>query len=216
MRLHFFKRLTAAFLAVSAVALPLGAHAGAIEQLKKFGSGTQSAEGSFVQTVQVKTNRPTPPSIGHFAFAKPGKFRWAFDKPYQQLIVSDGKKVYMYDKDLAQVTTRPLSEALSATPAALLFGQSDIGKLFELNESAAINGVEWLEAVPRAPDATFTKIAIGFKNNQPVAMEMSDAFGQVTKLNFGPWIMNRVGVTSDQFKFTPPAGVDIIDGGAVQ
>ena len=188
------------------------AFAGALEQLKAFSASTQNAKGEFSQRVVSRGSKVSPMSDGDFAFSKPGKFRWQIRQPYEQLIISDGQKLFMYDKDLSQVTVRPLTEAVSATPAALLFGQGDVEKLFTLKALPSRDGLDWLEAIPKSKDSTFLKFGIGFKDGLPEAMELHDALGQVTLLTFAKWVKNNLG-PSELFKFTPPPGTDVIEGG---
>ncbi len=212
------RRLTgwaaALMLALPLAATPLTALAGAVEQLKAFASATHSAKGEFAQRVVGRNSKISAPSTGEFAFSKPGKFRWLIKKPYEQLILADGQKVYMYDKDLAQVTIRPIADAVSATPAALLFGQGDVDKLFNLREVGNRDGLDWMEAIPKSKDSTFIKIGIGFRDGLPEAMEMHDALGQVTVLTLNKWVKNNLG-PSEPFKFTVPAGVDVIEADGV-
>ena len=196
-------------LGLSLLAAPLVSHAGAIEELKAFAGSTASARGEFTQHVVGRNNKVSQNASGEFAFARPGKFRWSIKRPYEQLIIADGQQVYMYDKDLAQVTIRPIADAVSATPAALLFGQGDVDKLFTLKDTGPRDGLSWLEATPKSRDSTFTKIAIGFQDGLPVGLEMHDALGQVTLLTLGKWVRNNPG-PSDSFKFIAPAGVDVI------
>ena len=192
-----------------AVTFTTGAWASATDDLKAFANSTNSAKGEFTQRVVGRNNKAIQQATGEFAFSRPGKFRWGIKKPYEQLIIADGQQVYMYDKDLAQVTIRPIADAISATPAALLFGQSDVDKLFLIKNAAPKDGFEWLDATPKAKDSPFVKISIGFNDGLPVALEMLDALGQTTLLTLSKWTRNTAG-GSDAFKFVTPQGVDVI------
>jgi outer membrane lipoprotein carrier protein len=185
------------------------AQAGAIDQLRAFSATTKSASGDFTQRVTSRTQKVSVPNTGTFVFARPGKFRWTYLKPYEQMLVADGEKLTIYDKDLNQVTTKKLTDALGSTPAAVLFGNADIEKQFDLKEAGTIDGVDWLDAIPKAKDSNFERIRIGFQNGELAAMELHDVLGQVTLLNFNRLQRNPV-ISPDAFKFTPPAGVDVL------
>lgn len=183
------------------------AHAGAVDQLRAFAQGTKSARGEFTQRT-IRSGRPMDAASGQFAFARPGKFRWTIAKPYEQLLVADGEKLWIWDKDLNQVTVKTLGAALGESPAAILFGSNDLEKNFALKEAGARDGLEWLEATPRAKDGTFSRVLIGFRNGVPEAMELVDAFGQVSELAFRNVVRNA-DVGADQFTFAPPKGADV-------
>src|SRR3954469_24025168 len=127
----------------------LNVQAAAIERFKAFAKATQTARGSFEQKVYDRDRRLSQESKGSFVFNRPGKFRWVYDKPVDQVIVGDGDRVWIYDRGLAQVTVRKLARALGSTPAALLAGSTDVDAAFELAESGAKDGLEWLEAKPK-------------------------------------------------------------------
>ena len=180
----------------------------AIAQLRRFAASTRAASGRFVQT-QVGA-RQAASTRGQFAFSRPGNFRWEIESPDQQLIVTDGKKLHFYDKDLRQVTVRPAGEAIQATPAAVLFGFGDLNDSFRLSELGVHGGVAWVEAVPKAADSGFDRIRVGLRDGQPVAMEVSDAFGQVNRYQFSG-LKTDVKIPDSQFRFVPPAGVDVLE-----
>jgi len=144
-----------------------------------------------------------------FAFARAGKFRWEVRAPFEQLIVTDGQRLYFYDADLRQVTVRDVGDAIAATPAAILFGTADVDASFRLAELGTRDGIEWLEAVPRKPEAGFDRIAIGFRGGEPQAMEVRDAFGQTTRFGFSA-IERNPRLDPELFRFTPPPGVDVV------
>lgn len=200
-------RLLAAF----AFALPAFAHAAALDQFKSFVSSTKSAKGEFVQR-QVKmadgSAKVSNESSGTFVFARPGRFIWTYQKPYEQQLQADGEKLYIYDKDLNQVTVRALGNALGSSPAAILFGSNDLEKNFSLKEAGTKDGLEWLEATPKSKDTTFDRIGIGLKDGVPMAMELRDSFGQVSLLTFRKFEKNPP-LAADQFRFTTPKGADV-------
>jgi chaperone LolA len=195
---------------VWALAAP-AAQAGSIEKLQAFVRDTQSAHSSFTQTVLDKTGKATQPATGKLAFARPGKFRWQYEKPYKQLIVGDGLKLWVYDEDLAQVTVKKLDGALGSSPAALLAGSNEIEEHYNLNAIGMKRGLDWLEAYPRSSDSMFQKVRMGFKGNTLDTMELHDQLGQITVIRFSR-IERNPKLAGDVFTFTPPPGADVMEG----
>jgi outer membrane lipoprotein carrier protein len=196
-----------------AISLPALAQAAALEQFRSFVASTKAAKGEFSQLI-VKSaggsaaSRTPSVSTGTFQFARPGKFIWLYQKPYEQLLQADGEKLYIYDKDLNQVTIRKLGDALGSSPAAILFGSNDLEKNFTLKEAGARDGMEWLQATPKAKDTTFEQIGIGMRDGLPAAMELRDSFGQVSILSFSKFEKNPA-TPAGQFKFVVPKGADV-------
>jgi outer membrane lipoprotein carrier protein len=186
------------------------AHAAALDQFKSFVATTKAAKGEFTQQQQRKsqTGKIAPISSGSFVFARPGKFIWNYQKPYDQLLQADGDQLYIYDKDLNQVTVRKLGNALGSSPAAILFGSNDLEKNFTLTEAGTRDGLEWLNAVPKSKDTTFEQISIGLKNGLPEAMELKDTFGQTSVLKFTSFQRNP-SLGAQQFKFEIPKGAEV-------
>jgi outer membrane lipoprotein carrier protein len=170
--------------------------------------GAQRAHG-----VRPERRRPARPqdeeSTGAFLFSRPGKFRWIYLKPFEQLIVGDGEKVWVYDKDLEQVTVKKLGDALGNSPAALLAGDNDVDRAYTLKPQPAKGGLEWLEAVPKDPDSTFEKMRLGFRKSNPETIELHDRLGQITTIRFTKFVRNPK-LAADTFRFTPPAGADVV------
>jgi outer membrane lipoprotein carrier protein len=185
------------------------AHATALDQFKSFVSGTKSARGEFTQT-QVQKTKTGKTSSGTFVFARPGKFIWTYQKPYEQLLQADGDTLYLYDKDLNQVTTRKLGGALGSSPAAILFGSNDLEKNFTLAEAGTHDGLEWLNATPKSKDTTFEQIGIGLKDGIPQAMELKDNFGQTVLLKFTSFQRNPA-LGAQTFKFDVPKGAEVVN-----
>jgi outer membrane lipoprotein carrier protein len=203
--------LFATVVVAGALFLTSQAYAGALDQFKSFVSSTQSARGEFTQQlvkIDSGTAKVSNKSSGTFTFARPGKFIWTYQKPYEQLLQADGEKLYIYDKDLNQVTIKKLGDALGSSPAAILFGSNDLEKNFSLKEGATKDGLEWLEATPKSKDTTFDHIGIGLRNGVPAAMELRDSFGQVSLLTFTKFEKNP-GMPANQFKFVVPKGADV-------
>ena len=205
------------FGAALAVAAPT-AFASGTEQLKAFISQVHSARGEFVQK-EVKAPskaqgaKPTQggTSSGTFVFSRPGKFIWTYEKPYEQVLQADGSNLYVYDKDLNQVTIRKLGGALGASPAAILFGSNDIEQNFTLRDAGVKAGIDWLELRPKSRDTQFERVGIGFRDGNLEAMELHDVFGNVTLLTFTN-IQKNPPLKADSFKFTVPKGADVING----
>lgn len=183
--------------------------ASAIERLDQFMSRTQAARGEFEQRIYDRNRRLVQQSSGTLAFQRPGKFRWSYAKPYPQLIVGDGERVWIYDEDLKQVTVRKLDAALGATPAALLAGDNAAMKAFVLREEAPEAGLEWLSATPRNKETNFERIRMGFSAAGLERMELTDAFGQTTDLRFIA-LDRSPGLDPGLFQFVPPPGADVI------
>ncbi|MDP2108271.1 MAG: outer membrane lipoprotein chaperone LolA, partial [Rhodocyclaceae bacterium] len=171
-------------------------------------ANTQSAQGTFAQSVATQSGRKPQNSTGQFVFARPGKLRWAYEKPYALLLVADGEKLWSYDADLNQVTISKMDKALGASPAALLTGES-LDKHFVLTEAGAADGLEIVDATPKASDGTFARVRIGLRDNLPRLMEVRDNFGQTTMLLFTEFQPNPR-LAKDAFRFVPPKGADVV------
>ena len=196
-----------------AVLLPVGGAArasdkGAIEQLRSFMANTASARGEFEQISPGRGGRDKEVSSGNFAFQRPGKFRWDVRKPFEQLMVADGEKLYFYDRDLNQVVVKKLGEALGQTPAAVLFGTGDPERNFKLASLPDRDGLAWVEMLPKANDAGLHRIAIGFRGGLPVQMEVRDSFDRTTWFTF--MTMERGQVAPESFRFVMPPGADVL------
>ncbi len=204
---RFAGRLMAALL-VTLLTSP--AQAGALEQFKAFVAQSKAAKGEFEQRQIKDGGKISTPASGTFMFARPGKFIWTYLKPYEQVLQADGDKLYIYDKDLNQVTIKKLGNALGSSPAAILFGSNDLEQNFSLKEAAPKDGVEWLEATPKTRDSTFELIRIGLRGGVPIAMELRDSFGQISALVFKKFEKNPT-ISADQFKFVAPKGADVFN-----
>jgi chaperone LolA len=184
-------------------------HAGGTDALRAYLRDTQSGKARFAQVVVDKNLKQLSQATGTMQFQRPGRFRWEYAKPYEQSIIGDGTRVWIYDKDLNQVTMRKLDRALGSTPAALLAGNNEIEKAYTLSDIGQQEGLDWVEAVPRSKDTTFESIRMGFGKDGLEAMELNDAFGQKTVIKFGS-IERNPRLSPDLFRFTPPKGADVI------
>ncbi len=187
-----------------------GAHAGAIEKLKTFIASTRSAQADFTQEVMYQNGKRIQSASGILQFQRPGKFRWTYQKPYEQVIVGDGEKFWLYDIDLNQVTVRKLDAALGSSPAALLSGNNEIERGFTLTENGSKDGLEWLQALPKGSESGFENIRMAFDaQSSLVLMELSDMYGHKTILRFSLMQRNPK-IPEQQFRFTPPKGADVL------
>jgi outer membrane lipoprotein carrier protein len=188
---------------------PVAAWSATVDELKSYLQQTTTARARFAQMVLDKNLKPLQQVTGTMQFSRPGKFRWEYDKPYEQTIVGDGSRLWIYDKDLNQVTVRKLDRALGSSPAALLAGSNEIDKSYKLTATGAQDGLEWIEAVPRDRDTTFEKVRLGFNKSALEAMELRDQFGQVTVIKFSA-IERNAKLPPEAFRFTLPKGADVI------
>lgn len=179
-------------------------------QLSRFIANVASATGHFSQrTSGQEPDQGRPAQSGEFSFQRPGKFRWHVEKPYEQLIVSDGEKVLQYDPDLAQVTQRSVDQSIGTSPAAILFGSGSIEDAFVVQSLPDDDGLQWLRATPRGADAGFSHVDIGFRNELPARLLLLDAFGQTTRIDLSN-IQANAELPASRFQFKPPADVDIV------
>ena len=197
------------FLPLLLVLFALPVNASSLEQYQTFLNDTQSARAAFEQKVYDRDGRLVQDTKGSFVFLRPGRFRWVYDKPADQVIVGDGVRVWIYDRQLNQVTVRKVERALGSTPAALLSGASGIQSAFELSDAGARDGLEWLNARPRDRETGFESVRMGFDKNGLQAMELSDHFGQKTLLRFSNLVRNPR-VDAREFRFDPPKGADVL------
>jgi outer membrane lipoprotein carrier protein len=195
-----------ALLLASAMA---AAHADAVEALRDFVKEAKTGRAAFTQTVTSPDGAKKKTSSGSFEFARPNRFRFAYAKPFQQTIVGDGQKVWIYDADLNQASSRKIGQALGATPAALLAGGS-LEKDFDLKPEGSKDGLDWVQAVPKIKDSGFQTLRIGFKGKTLAALEILDNFGQRSLLQFND-VATNVAIAPAAFEFTPPKGADMIE-----
>lgn len=198
------------FLCVLALAgTALAANAATLDRLRTFVRDTQTARTQFTQTVVDKSGRSGASASGEFLLERPGKFRWTVTKPYKQLLVGDGVRVWIFDEDLNQVIVRRLGDALGATPAALLSGNQDVERAFTWKDLPMADGLEWLSATPISKESSFNEIRLGFDVKGLAALELVDAFGQRSIVRFSAFERNPK-LPAGSFTFVPPKGADVI------
>jgi len=204
MKRHLQHLALAAWLACATQA----AHADAVDTLREFTREVKTGRASFTQTVTSPDGARKKTSSGSFEFSRPNRFRFAYNKPFEQLIVSDGSKVWLHDIDLNQISVRLLDQALGGTPAALLAGGT-LEKDFELAAQPSKDGLDWVQATPRAKDGSVTQLRVGFRGRELAALEIIDAFGQRSQLLFSA-VQQGLALPAERFRFVPPPGVDVI------
>jgi outer membrane lipoprotein carrier protein len=198
-------------LAVLAFALASGsAFAGARERMQGFSQGLKGLSGQFEQRVFDPNGKQTESSSGTVELSAPRLFRWAYLKPYAQLIVADGDHIWIHDPDLQQVTVRNQSYEEQSSPLTVLIDPTELDRQFVVKDGGTGNGLEWLQLTPRKADgAPFEKARLGFGPAGLVRMELFDALGQRTEMQFSGWNRNPK-FAAGRFRFTPPKGADVI------
>lgn len=207
MSINILKALMFSILLVSSAAY---AESTPIAQLKAFLHTSASLSADFKQVSFDKAGRPAQSSFGKFYLNRPGKFRWNYEKPFEQEIVSNGGKVWFYDADLEQVTVKKLDDSLGSTPALLLTGQIDIEEKFNLEEQGKDDDMNWVKLSPKNEESGFKYILIGLNAGQLGGMELSDNFGQLTRIYFSNIQINP-SLNDSLFNFKAPKGIDVFE-----
>ena len=208
---------TKTFLAAVLTLATLGARADGLQDLETFLRDVKSSQASFTQVVTSpkrtgETTARSKTSSGSFEFQRPGRFRFEYTKPFEQTIVADGQTLWLHDVDLNQVTARKQQDALGSTPAALIASGTDLKALsdvFDLKAAPARDGLEWVDARPKAKDGQLQTVRVGFRQGQLAVLEILDSLGQKSVLSFAQWQGNAA-VKPERFRFQPPAGADVI------
>jgi outer membrane lipoprotein carrier protein len=208
------RRSLAAFVAGLLVAGPLAAAPAAppaLERLQSFLTRVQTMRAVFRQQV-VSGEKVVEESSGHLVIKRPGRFRFDYEKPYERVVVADGRELRLYEADLDQVTVRPLEKGLGETPAALLTGERDILSRFDVVASWAGEELAWVRLRPRSAESDFESVAIGFRGDVPAELELKDRLGQETRLLLTDVRFNAA-VDDKTFVLEVPEGVDVIREG---
>ncbi|MGZ8242550.1 outer membrane lipoprotein chaperone LolA [Methylomagnum sp.] len=192
------------------VALPSMADDTPIQRLRNFLAKASTLQADFAQVQIDENGNQGKRATGVFYLQRPGKFRWDYQTPYAQEIVSSGNKVWFYDKDLEQVTAKQLNAAIGSTPALLLSGEVALEKNFTIEKQSVEEGLYWLKLLPKSEESGFKYVLLGLEGNVLAAMELSDNFGQLTRIYFHNV---KTGIKPDSaiFEFKPPAGVDVFE-----
>src|ERR1700758_5502926 len=197
---------TTQVLAAAIALMSTSAFATATDELRDFVKNVKSGKSTFTQTV-LSPNGKQKVSNGSFAFERPNRFRFVYEKPYAQTVVGDGTKVWIYDPDLNQASSRKTGDALANTPAALIVS-NDIDKVFTLADQPSKDGIDWVLATPRQAEGTVRALRIGFKGHALARLEIDDSFGQKSLIVFNEFEANAK-LPADTFVFTPPKGADV-------
>jgi outer membrane lipoprotein carrier protein len=206
------KKLTNSLLLFCAACASFSARAESspIAELKTFLKNNASLSADFRQVTIDHAGRSRPANTGQFYLSRPGKFRWNYQQPIHQEIVSNAGKVWFYDQDLEQVTTKQLDDSLGSTPALLLTGQVDIDQRFNLEDQGSDDGLEWIKLSPKNEESGFKYILIGMNRGQLGGMELSDNFGQLTRIYFSNIKLNPP-LKDDMFELKLPKNVDVFE-----
>ena len=179
-------------------------------KLRHFHKVVKSFKASFTQTVYDENNKVVQSGKGKVVLLRPGKFRWDYSKPDKQLVISNGKKIWIYDEDLEQVTIKTLAGTIGQTPARVLSGIGSLDKNFKISDQGSENNIHWVRLVPKKKDSQFKMIRLGFAKSLKV-MELKDNIGQMTRIEFKNLTLNP-SVTASLFTFKIPKGVDVVGG----
>ena len=206
-----WSRLAAAASLAVLAALPAATRASAspASEVEKYLSGLTSWTADFEQTIDDGHGNVLRSAAGRLYLQRPGKFRWDYVKPSEQLVLADGKQIWFYDKDLAQANVRDVDSSLASTPASLLSGSGSISSQFNVTALPESGGLQWYQLVPKHADTDFQLVRIGFDKGELRSMFLADKLNQITQLTFFNSKRNQK-LAPDLFTFVPPAGVDVI------
>lgn len=213
--------IRATFLLCCALACSMGGAAAAtrpddpgLQRLRSFLTGVTTLRADFRQRVVDSRQQIVEDSSGRVLMQRPGRFRWDYQQPYARVIVSDGTRLWLYEADLEQVIIRQLQAGLGDTPAALLTGKQNVLERFDVSKSWQADGLQWISLVPKAADADFAAVRLGFDGPRLVNLELDDRLGQQTQLEFSRVEINPR-LDDKSFDFGIPPGADVIDDSAL-
>jgi outer membrane lipoprotein carrier protein len=185
-------------------------HATAASDVEKSLTGLSSWSADFTQTIADGQGKVLRSASGKFYLQRPGKFRWDYAEPSQQLVLGDGQEIWFYDKDLQQANVRRMDATLASTPAVLLSGTGSVAAQFDIKALPDEGGLRWYQLLPKHPDTDFQLVRIGFdKDGELASMFLADKLNQITQLTFTHPVKNPK-LIPDLFTFSPPPGVDVI------
>ncbi|HEC28618.1 MAG TPA: outer membrane lipoprotein chaperone LolA [Gammaproteobacteria bacterium] len=180
-----------------------------LDQLNRFHSDVASLQGEFIQVLRDDKGNKVQESKGTVWIKKPGLFRWEYTDPYPQIIVGDGRRIWIYDPELEQVTVKKESNAIGKAPALVLSGKQPLNKNFVVTEIQRSDGYDWVSLVPKKEDSDFSEISVAFKKDTLAILELKDKLGQKTSIHFIGLKVNS-DIDKNRFKFRMPANTDII------
>ena len=196
---------------LTAVGAPVAVNANSSPAItvERYLSGLATWSADFAQAIEDNRGKVLRQASGHLYLQRPGKFRWDYTQPSEQLVLADGKQLWFYDKDLAQANVRDMSANLAGTPAMLLSGAGSVAEQFTITALSSDEGLEWFQLIPKHADTDFQAVRIGFRKSELARLLLADKLDQVTRLSFSQAKRN-VTLAPELFVFTPPAGVDVI------
>lgn len=183
----------------------------AAEKLESFISKAKNFQSSFTQTSLDEAGKVMQTSQGEFYLQQPGKFRWDYNQPYEQQIVSKDGKVWFYDADLEQLIIKKIDQSIGDTPALLLSGSVNLNEKYTITKERQDKDIEWIRLVPKSNESSFKYILVGLKSNMLYGMELSDNFGQLTQIIFTDIKLPDV-LSPELFDFVAPEGTDVFEG----
>lgn len=206
-----FKKMIV-FVAICLFQLPVYADDTSAKDLSALLTKLNAIKADFTQIITDKNAKQIQQSVGQMYMQRPGKFRWDVKKPSKQLVVTNGKKIWIYDPDLEQVTIRALTKEVGESPAMLLTNPSTtIEKDYQVQSiKASAKDLQWFSLIPKNQNSMFAKIKLGFNKNEIREMELQDHIGHTTSIAFYNINMNP-SLPENIFSFKPPAHVDVID-----
>ncbi|HLW25678.1 MAG TPA: outer membrane lipoprotein chaperone LolA [Steroidobacteraceae bacterium] len=193
-----------------ALLAPLRVSASPASEVEHYLAGLSSWSADFKQTIEDSQGHVLRTASGKFYLQRPGKFRWDYREPSEQVVVSDGKQVWFYDQELAQANVRAMDTTLASTPASLLSGEGTVSSEFDIKARPDEGGLKWYQLTPKRSDTDFQLVRIGFdRDGELVQMFLADKLNQITQVSFSNPVKNPK-LIADMFSFTPPPGVDVI------
>ena len=201
------------FLSIAMPASAAQTAASPAAEVEKYLVGLTTWSADFEQTIDDGHGNVLRKAAGRFYLQHPGKFRWDYVKPSDQVIVADGKQIWFYDKDLAQANVRDMDTSLASTPASLLSCSASVSTQFNVTALPPKAGLQWFQLIPKHSDTDFQLVRIGFDKGELRSMFLADKLNQITQLTFFNSKRNEQ-LAADLFTFVPPPGVDVIGLGA--
>jgi outer membrane lipoprotein carrier protein len=180
-----------------------------LDRLNRFFTEVKTLDAEFEQLVLDEQGKKLQQSSGSLKLSRPGRFRWETISPVAQLIVADGRNLWIYDIELEQASVKPIDEMLAATPVTLLTELRPLEREFIIQKSSARTGLDWVKLIPKTQDTEFNRIELGLKHNEIRQMELHDQFGQKTVIRFKDMRTNQ-SIPESEFQFDAPPGVDVI------
>ena len=204
----FMRSRVTRLLVAAAAIVATPAFATATDDLRAFVRNVKTGKSTFTQTVTAPDGKQKK-SDGSFAFSRPNRFRFVYEKPYAQTVVGDGSKVWIFDPDLNQASSRKMGDALGTTPAALIVS-TDVDQAFTLADQPSKDGLDWVLATPKQAEGTIRSLRVGFKGHALAELEIADSFGQRSVIVFNGFEANAK-LPGDLFVFVPPKGADVAE-----